>query len=508
MTNRAISRRGFLARAGLGAAAAAGGTILGRPGRGPFAASDALGAGPRAVPERPNILLIMIDDLGWKDLSCMGSTYYHTPRIDALAQEGMVFTDAYASAPVCAPSRACLMSGQYSPRHGVFCVWRSNPPPVEAQKVVPPPNTRHLEGGVVTVAERLGGAGYATAHVGKWHLGDGAETGPEGQGFDVNVAGSGAGMPKTYFSPYNMKYLTNGPKGEYLPDRLTDEAVAFLKKQRAAGAGARGGHPFFLDMSYYTVHCLAAGKLEAKAETIAKYRGKPGEGRQSRPEYAAMVELMDENVGRLLDALEELGLADETLVIFTSDNGGWGPGTDSRPLRGQKGQLYEGGIRVPMIVRWPGKVRPGSRSSEPIINVDFYPTFLELTSTSPPKGRPLDGESLVPLLTGKVEHLGRDAIFWHFPAYAKRWPDNTTLDGPFITRPVAAVRVRDWKLLEFFEDGRLELYNLREDPGESRNLADAKPEKARELHEVMLAWRRSVNAPAPSGANPAYDPNA
>jgi arylsulfatase A-like enzyme len=219
-----------------------------------------------------------------------------------------------------------------------------------------------------------------------------------------------------------------------------------------------------------------------------------------------MVELMDQNVGRLLERVDKLGLAEKTVVVFTSDNGGWGPGTDSAPLRGQKGQLYEGGIRVPLIVRWPGKAAPGSRSAEPTINVDFYPTFCEMTGTKPPADQPLDGASLVPLLTGKRKALKREAIFWHFPAYTKRWPDNTTLAGPFITRPVGAMRQGDWKLLEFFEDNHLELYNLREDPGESKNLAATMPDKAKALHDRMKRWRKELNAPVPTKPNPKYSP--
>ena len=457
-------------------------------------------AGAAGRGERPNVLFIYSDDLGWKDLSCMGSHYYQTPRLDALATQGMRFTNAYAGAPVCAPSRACLLSGQYAPRHGVLCVWRTDPPPVEAQKVVPPPNARNLSADVYTLAESLRDAGYHTAHIGKWHLGDEA-TGPAAQGFEVNIAGSGAGMPKTYFAPYQMKYLQEGPRGEYLPDRLTDEAIAYLEKQ------ARADRSFFLHMSYYTVHCLAEGKLEAKPQTIAKYRTKQGEGRQSNPTYAAMVEHMDQNVGRLLDAVDRLGLADNTLVIFTSDNGGWGPGTDSAPLRGQKGMVYEGGIRVPLIVRWPGKVAPGSTSDAPTINLDFYPTLLAVCGATVPEGHMLDGESMLPVLTGEADGFGRDTIFWHFPAYTKRWPDNTTLTTPFITTPATAMRVGDWKLIEFYEGNVLELYNLADDPGERRDLAEAMPDKAAELHAKMEAWRQATNAPVPSGANPKYDPS-
>ena len=489
MVTRNVSRRRFLKTAGLAGAALAGGGLLSRLES--MAAAAEAGTG-----EKPNILLINVDDLGWKDLSCMGSTYYHTPNIDRLAKQGMLFTNHYASAPVCAPSRACMMSGQYSPRHGLYSVWVTNPPPRNEHKVVTPKN-RKFAPGIVTIAETLDDAGYANAHVGKWHIGD-EGTGPKAQGFDVNVAGSTAGMPKTYFSPYKMKYLKNGPKGEYLPDRLTDEAIDFMRGGR--------NRPFFVNMAYYTVHCLAAGRLEAKQETIDRYKGKKGEGRQCNPTYAAMVEIMDRNVGRLLDELDRLGVADKTLVVFTSDNGGWGPGTDSAPLRGQKGMLYEGGIRVPLIVRWPGKVKPGAVCDEPVINIDFYPTFCEALGLEPPRNQPLDGVSLLPLLTGKAETLGRDAIFWHFPAYTKRWPDNTTLDTPFITRPVGVIRMGDWKLMEFFEEGRLELYNLREDPGETKNLASERPEKLRELHERMKKWRKDTNAAVPSEPNPGYAP--
>jgi arylsulfatase A-like enzyme len=440
---------------------------------------------------KPNILLIYVDDLGWKDLSCMGSDYYETPRIDALATGGMLFSDAYAAAPVCSPSRASLLTGCYTPRHGVLSVWISNPEPVKLQKLIPPINTKTLAPRFITMAEILREAGYRTAQIGKWHLGN-DEMGPTAQGFDVAIAGSSAGMPKTYFSPYALPKLSDGPEGEYLTDRETNEAIQFIEKSRE--------HPWFLFMSYHAVHNLAEGKLEAKPEFEKKFQGKKGAGRQNNPTYAAMIASLDENVGRLMDALDRLGLAQNTLVVFTSDNGGWGPATDASPLRGQKGEIYEGGIRVPLIARWPGHVKAGTRISSPLHQVDLLPTFIEVSGATPPKEneQPMDGESLLPILTGKTEAFKREALHWHFPVYVKRWDDNKTITGPFVTGPVAAIRVGNWKLIEFFEDERFELYDLSKDPGESRNLAAEMPDKTREMQRLMNAWRKDVNAPLPA----------
>lgn len=436
---------------------------------------------------RPNIVFFLIDDLGWKDVGFMGSTYYQTPNIDRLAKSGMVFTSAYTCGPNCAPTRACLMSGQYSPRHGVYTVGNSDRGNAKQRKLIPVKNTRVLRDDVVTLAESLQAAGYATAHFGKWHLGPDPKT----QGFAVNVGGNQAGAPPGgYFSPYRNRNLSNGPKGEYLTDRLTDEAIQFVN--------ANKGKPFFLHFAHYAVHT----PIQAKADLVEKYRKRKGDRNHNNPTYAAMIDSVDQSVGRMLKLLDERKLADDTLVVFYSDNGGYGPATSMHPLRGSKGMLYEGGVRVPLTVRWPGKVKPGTRSDEPVTTVDFYPTLLAAAGVKPPEEQPLDGRNLLPLLT-QTGGLNRRAIYWHFPAYLQRYRG---IPGPWRTTPAGAVRSGRYKLIEFFEDDRLELYDLENDPGESKNLAESEPEKTRELHGLLKSWRKSLNAPVPTTKNPKFDP--
>ncbi len=482
-----MKRRDFLNTMGLGAAA-----LALPPG---LIADGASTARPlRRAQDRPNIVFIIIDDLGWKDVGFMGSRYYETPNIDKLAGQGVVFTNAYANAPNCAPTRACLLTGQYSPRHGVYTVASPARGEEHLRKLIPIPNKTTLVPRVVTIAEALKPAGYVSASVGKWHLGRGSETGPSGQGFDVNVGGNDRGHPRSYFSPYQIEELKDGPEGEYLTDRLTTEALGFIKTNK--------DNPFFLYLSHYAVHT----PIQAKWDITEKYKEKKGSSGQGNPAYAAMIESTDQSVGRVIDNLDELGLMDRTVVFFFSDNGGYGPVTSMEPLRGAKGMLYEGGIRVPLIVRWPGKVRPGGVCDMPVIGIDFYPTILEMTGATKPSGHILDGESLVPLLTQSAA-LRREAIFWHFPAYLEAYRGGKS-QSPWRTTPVGAVRQGDWKLIEFFEDGNLELYNLKEDVGERNNLAEKMPELAGRLHRELLEWRRSVNAPVPTERNPRYDPNA
>ena len=453
---------------------------------------------PEVNADRPNIVFLFIDDMGWKDVGFMGSEYYETPHIDRLASQSMVFTDAYANAPNCAPSRACLMTGQYTPRHGIYTVGNSDRGDTRYRKLIPIPNRTHLPQDAVTIAAELSKVGYVSASIGKWHLGDPPDGGPCEMGFDVNVGGSSAGMPHHgYFSPYELSQLDEGPEGEYLTDRLTDHAVEFIHDNK--------DRPFFLYLTHYAVHT----PIEGKEEIIRKYEGKPGSNGQNNPEYAAMVESVDQSVGRVLDALDELGLAEDTVVIFFSDNGGvggyeeWGIKgkeiTSQQPLHGGKGMLYEGGIREPTAIRWPGVVEPGSACGTPITGVDFYPTMLEIAGAHPTSGKVLDGESIVPLLTGSGE-LERDAVFWHFPAYLQG-RENT-----WRTTPAGAMRQGDYKLLEFFEDGRLELYNLKDDIGERHDLSDEMPQRTRQMHERLVEWRRSVRASVPTEANPEYDP--
>jgi arylsulfatase A-like enzyme len=473
-------RRSFLKALGAGAAS------LALP-RGLFAGAEAPEG--RRARARPNIVFILMDDLGWRDVGFMGSKYYQTPHVDRLAAGGMVFTRAYANGPNCAPTRACLMSGQYTPRHGVYTVGTSERGQSRHRRLVPIRNTTTLEPKIVTLPEALSRAGYVCGHFGKWHLGDG-QAGPLAQGFEVNVGGNTAGAPRSYFSPYRNKDLADGPAGEYLTDRLTDEALKFIESNRS--------RPFFLYLPHYAVH----SPIQAHKRLIAKYQARKPDGGQKNPAYAAMIDSADEGIGRIMNKLDELHLADHTVVIFFSDNGGVAGITSNAPLRGGKGMLYEGGVREPCIVRWPERLKAGSRCDTAVIGVDFYPTLLEIAGAARPKGQVLDGESLVGLMT-RGEALQRKAIFWHFPCYlqgggALRWR----------TTPAGAVQQGDWKLIEFFEDGRLELYNLKDDLGEKNDLAAKMPDRTQELHELLKAWRGSVHAPVPTQRNPDYDPAA
>jgi arylsulfatase A-like enzyme len=452
------------------------------------------GGSPAAAPAggRPNFVIIYIDDLGWKDAGFQGSTYYETPNLDRLARQGLVFTNAYANAPNCAPSRACLLSGQYPPRHGIYTVGSSERGPAQLRKWIPVANQTVLKPQAVTIAEALKPAGYVSAAVGKWHLGSYPRTGPAAQGFDVSVGGGPEGHAKSHFSPYGIVELQDGPKGEYLADRLTSEAIRFIT--------ANTSRPFFLYLPHYAVHT----PLEARKELIEKYRKKKPSQGQEIPEYAAMIESTDQGIGRIVETLEKLGLTSRTVVFFLSDNGGFAQVTSMGPLRGSKGTIYEGGIRVPMIVSWPGTVPPGRVTDIPVSGIDVYPTILEMAGVHQPRAYILDGDSLLPILSGSGL-LPPRAIFWHFPVYLE--PDSGRR-GPWKTTPCSAVRQGDWKLIEFFEDGRLELYNLKDDIGEKHNLAQTLPDRANELHRVLLDWRASTHAPVPTIRNPKYDPNA
>jgi arylsulfatase A-like enzyme len=435
---------------------------------------------------RPNIVLIYADDLGWRDLGVQGSTYYETPNIDRLASQGMRFTNAYSNAPNCAPSRAALMSGQYAPRTGVYTVASAARGRAENRRLVPVQNRTDLDLGVVTVAEALRSVGYVTGEVGKWHLG-GEGSLPTDQGFDWSVAGDAAGSPPSYFYPYerngrSIPGLEDGEEGEYLADRLTEEAIGFIETNRA--------EPFFLYLPHYSVHT----PIQGPPALIEKYEGKPASQGHGDAEYAAMVEAMDSSVGQLLDALDRLGLADNTLVVFYADNGGYGPRTSMEPLRGSKGMLYEGGIREPLIVRWPGRVEAGTTSDEPVIGTDFYPTLLSLSGAEAPAGQLLDGRSLLPALEGDASPE-RD-IFWHFPAYLGAYAGMT---GAWRTTPASVIRRGNHKLIHFFEDDVWELYDLEADIGESHDLSEEMPERTAELREALEAWWVETDAfiPAP-----------
>jgi arylsulfatase A len=453
------------------------------------------GASERSDLDRPpNFIIILIDDLGWRDLACYGSTFYETPNIDRLASQGMKFTNAYAACAVCSPTRASLLTGQYPARLHLTDYLSGSPP--KNAKLQVPDWTPYLVPDTRTIASTLRPARYVSALIGKWHLGGSREFGgpkeAEGSlplrfGFDVNIGGSHYGQPPDYFFPYQRKGqgetiyrlpdLPGGREGEYLTDRLTDEAESFIEQNQR--------RPFFLYLAHYAVHTSIGNRLQARPKTIAKFAAKVDpRAAQKNPVYAAMVESMDESVGRVLAKLEELRLTDRTVVLFTSDNGGYHQMTAQLPLRGGKSQAYEGGIRVPFIVRWPGMVKAGTVSETPVTSVDFFPTICEIAHVKPEPRHKVDGLSLVPVLTQKGQ-LQRDAIFWHYPHY------NAS------TNPYGIVRQGDFKLIESYEDGRIELYNLKTDIGEKDNLAVAQGDRGRDMHKLLVNWRKEVGAQMP-----------
>ena len=432
-----------------------------------------------AAAAKPNILFILIDDMGWMDLGCQGNPHLKTPNIDRFATEGVRFTDAYAPAPVCSPTRAALMTGHSPARlhltNHLPHQDRFTPP---ESKLLPAEMRDHLPLEYTTIAERLRDeAGYATAFIGKWHLYKGREEkfAAQFQGFDINIGGCSYGGPPTFFDPYRIPFLSDRKKGEYLPDRLADETISFMRKQVEAKK------PFYVALWNYTVHW----PMEAPAEFIAKWADKPKLGYNHKV-YPAMLETMDLAIARVLGELERLKIEEETFVVFTSDNGPFGGVGDARPLRGDKGHLYEGGIRVPLIVRWPGKVAAGKVREDPVILTDFYPTLLEVAGLKPRKHYPGDGESLLPLLTDKGD-LERDAIFWHYPNFAFH-RDN---------RLGSAIRMGDYKLIEFFDRNEVELYNLRVDLGEKKNLAGVEAGRVQEMRKRLSRWREKSGARMP-----------
>ncbi len=429
----------------------------------------------------PNIVFILADDLGWADVGAYGSTFYRTPNIDKLAARGMKFTDGYAACPVCSPTRASILTGRY-PARLHLTDWLPGRPDRPDQALLRPVIEPHLPLDEVTLAEALKRGGYVCASIGKWHLGgDGFK--PGNQGFDLNVGGNAAGSPASYFYPYQNRRghipgLEQGMPGEYLTDRLTEEALAFMETNR--------NRPFFLYLAHYAVHI----PLAAKPELVEKYEGQaPAGSSQTNAIYAAMIDSVDQSVGRILARLEDWNLADRTVVIFMSDNGGLSvkegphtPATSNAPLRAGKGYLYEGGIREPWIVSWPGVIRPGSVCRTPVSSIDFYPTILALAGLVPERELLLDGQSLLPLLreTGPLE---REALYWHYPHYSNQGG-----------KPGGAIRTGDFKLIQFYEDGHLELYNLKDDIGEHHDLAAAQPDRARAMASKLDAWRRSTGA--------------
>jgi arylsulfatase A-like enzyme len=443
------------------------------------------------VAKKPNIVFILADDLGWTDLGCQGSKYYETPNIDKLAQQGLSFSSGYTAGPNCAPTRACLMTGRYGPRHGIYTVGTGARGLDKFRKLVPVENRTELPLNEQTVAEALRQQGYATAIFGKWHLGQQGVHHPGQRGFDQAITSMGKHFD--FVTQPKVKV----PEGAYLADFLTDHSVKFIEDNK--------DRPFFLYLAHFGVHT----PLQAKPVLIDRFKKKQGVGGHDNATYAAMIASVDESVGRVLAKLAELGLEENTIVIFSSDNGGVGGYaaagiigardiTNNAPLRAGKGTLYEGGVRVPFIVRWKGKIPPG-KCDEPIISVDLFPTFVELAGGKAKPKNPLDGVSIVPLLkTGGKGTLARQALYWHFPGYLEA----DAKQGIWRTTPGGSIRAGDWKLIEYFEDGRVELYNLNADLSQKKNLAKEMPAKVQELLAKLQAWRKDVKAPMPQ-ARPA-----
>ncbi len=488
-----LTRRRFLRNIGFAAASVA-------------AVGCRAGRAARRAHRKPNIIFFLADDLGWMDSTVYGSRYYETPNIERLAKRGMLFTDAYAANPLCSPTRASIMTGKYPARLGITTPAGHLPPldgplmPKAAApgcKVICPRSRRFLPPEQYTLGEAFRDAGYRTGFFGKWHLGLRPEHWPEEQGFEVSFHGAPDPGPPSYFSPYRFRAgtVTNGPKGEYITDRLTDEALRYVERHKA--------EPFFLCFWHWAVHA----PFQAKEALVEKYRGKTDpRGKQGCAVMAGMIRSLDESLGRLLDTLDRLGIADDTVILFFSDNGGnmynvveGRPPTNNAPLRGGKATIYEGGTREPCVVVWPGVVEPASRCAEVISSIDWYPTLLEMAGLAPKTGQILDGTSIVPLLKG-AGRLGREAIFCHFPHYM---PATGNL-------PATYVRKGDWKLIRLYGEGpdrasAYELYNLKDDIGETTNLAQRNPEKVKELDDLIERHLADIGALVPV-PNPNYAP--
>lgn len=456
----------------------------------------------------PNVVFFLADDLGWRDLGCYGSQFYETPNIDGLASSGARFTQAYAACPVCSPTRASIMTGKYPVRLRVTDYISPNGGNQPEQwnrntMLLPSSYSDRMPLEEVTMAEAFRDSGYATFFAGKWHMGPEGFW-PQDQGFDQNKGGWEHGGPwggDNYFSPYGNPNLDDGPEREYLPLRLARETQQFIAEQRDS--------PFFAYLSFYSVHTplMTTRELEDKYAAKAARFSFAGprflqegfrEARQVQDHavYGGMVEALDTAVGMVLDALEENGLASKTIVVFMSDNGGLstseGSPTANLPLRGGKGWMYEGGIREPMLIRAPGVSEPGSAIDAPVTSVDFYPTLLELAGLRKRPDQHVDGTSLVPLLRG--ERFNREPLYWHYPHYGNQGG-----------APSAALRDGDWKLIQWYEDSSIEVYNLANDPGERYNLAGLLPERSKSLQERLEAWLKDVDANMPA-KNPKYDP--
>lgn len=471
MNSHNYSRRDFVRAVGAGAV----GWVM----------SQAVAHAEPAESEKPNIIFVLGDDLGWAELGCYGNSFNETPNIDRLARQGVRFTDAYAAAPVCSPYRAALMTGQWPARVGITDYLR-------------PDDKNYLALEYVTIAEVLRNAGYATGIVGKWHLSGYANHGveefpPAMQGFDETIVSENRGIGGgSYFHPYhfNREIEKRLPGKEHLVDRCNIEAVDFIERHKKG--------PFFLYLSHYAIHT----KLAGKPELVSHFEGKPGAGKgqdapRNNPHLAALLKSIDEGVGMIADKLDTLGLTNRTIIVFTGDNGGEDRVTSNGPLRAGKSTLYEGGIRVPLIVRYPPVATAGAVCTTPTSNVDFYPTFCDIIGVRPEAGQRVDGVSILPLLKNPQSELKRDTLYWHYP-----------LDKPHFLggHSAGAIRKGQWKLIEFFDVGRKELYNLADDIGEKNDLAAKEPKKVAELHELLVAWRKDVGAKIPAGQQGGPEP--
>ena len=437
--------------------------------------------------ERPNVILINVDDMGWKDVGFMGSTYYETPNIDTLSNLGMVFSNAYAASANCAPSRACLMTGQWTTRHGIYTVNSSERGASKHRKLIPTKNTRTLSPKFDIIPKVLKAEGYRTCHSGKWHL----SKNPLEYGFDVNIGGGHNGHPRSYYPPYKNVDL-EGNEGEYLTDLVMRKSLEFMDTVQGT---------FFLNYAPYAVHT----PIHPVEDLLSKYEEKEGSNGQANARYATMIENLDRNIGLLVKKLKEKNVFENTLIIFTSDNGGLYGITKQKPLRAGKGSYYEGGIREPFFVVLPKKIKDNGNSQVPVSHMDIFPTILHYTGIEV-KDLTLDGKDISSILEEQETELDRP-LFWHFPVYlgAYQLHDNENRDSLFRTRPGSAVRYGDWKLHYYFEDHGIELYNLKEDIGEQINLADFKPEKKKELLNYLESWWEQTNAPIPRTLNPEYE---
>lgn len=449
---------------------------------------------------KPNIIFILVDDLGWTDINIfdpLHRSYYETPNIDKLARQGMRFTQAYSNAANCAPSRAAIMSGQIYPHEPIYTVGkRPRPKRFKNQPLVSATNYTALPLTKLTIAEALKKGGYKTAFMGKWHLGDPPTRGPEQQGFGINVGGYSAGNPGAwkgaYFKPNNNPYIHGARKGENLTEYLTRRAAEYIRDH------VHRDHPFFLFLAYYLVHI----PLQAPKSIVKKYKQKKGEGGHNNPVYAAMIQELDASIGKLMFILKKTGIENNTILVFFSDNGGVGGYeysghananiTDNSPLKGGKTTFYEGGIRVPLIVRWPKVISAGTKCTQPVTGVDLYPTLLDAVGIAPPQNYHLDGKSLLPLLKNPDYNFGKRALYWHFPGY----PNNVWRTGP-----VSVIRYGKWKLMKFYEDfyksGKVQLYNLKKDLGEQHDVSKKYPKVRRKLLLKLEIWLEENEAPMP-----------